>query len=174
MRNDEAPSEKWKKKIAGPCSVNPQRINTAARKEFVEHFGLTWTFNCVPKGFGNLNYFMNGSEKYNNRKTVVEEIYPEELHNSFDHLAAYKDDSNHVLVVSQPYGYDKEKITAHFQKMGWRGAILDKSRSFYMNTTDIFVFATRETFNYFLDKGLFDGWAVEILPETDTNTSEHS
>jgi len=171
MKNYEKTIDKWIREIIGPCSVHPKTVNTTARKEFTEHFGLTWTFNGTPTEFWNPKKFMEGSNYYNHGGKL-HSIYPEELHGSFGHLTAYKDDSGHVLVVSQPYGFNREKVAAHLLEMGWCAAILDESRAFYVNTTDIFVFATKETFSYFLDNGFFDGWAVEVLPKMEARLPE--
>ncbi len=172
MKNYDKTRDKWIREIIGPCSVHPKMVNTTARKEFTEHFGLTWTFNGTPTEFWNLKNFMKGSKYYNSGGTL-QRVYPESLHGSFDHLSAYKDDNSHVLIVSQPYGFNRENVATHLLEMGWCAAIFDKSRAFYANNTDIFVFATKETFSYFLDNRFFDGWAVEILPKTEVGLSEN-
>ena len=153
----------WLNKIKYPGFCGPHLINKEVFEDFIDHFGLTKTFDRVLRGrtFYNPAHFMDGSRYYNNGR-YDQFLFPLEC-DSFDHVYAYKDNDDHVLVVSQPYGIYEEEILKVMQDNGWVAIICDPSKAFYCNTTDVFYVTTKETYEYFNSDGYFDGWGIKVL-----------
>lgn len=151
---------KWIEELGGPTGVAPADVKKEALEEFIKRFNLTSMMDWNLKGYlFNPNQFMKGTNFYNNGGKL-QTLFP--VRNCYDHLSAYKDDDQHVIVVSQPYGYKKDEILEYMKEKNWVAVLCDSSKSFYISN-HIFLVMTKETFAFFDSKNLFDGWMTEVL-----------
>lgn len=151
----------WIKETKYPTMFNPNSVDGTSFERFIKHFGLTRTFNSNPREFFNPEQFMKGTPYYNSG-AKKQELFPRI--SSFEHLAAYKDEDNHVLIISHPRTYDSKEILNYMRKKGWVTVICDRNKRFYNHTDEnILLIMTKETFEFFDSNGSFTDWKIEVL-----------
>lgn len=133
---------KWINKIEYPPCWCRSSVNDKAFNCFIDHFKLTKMYDSsLVSGFFNPNHFMDGSRYYNNGARL-QFLFPSDSHTYFDHLCAYKDNDNHVLVISHPDNINEDVILNVMRENGWVAVICDNSKSFYFSVLNIFLVTT--------------------------------